>query len=850
MRLGWYVGVSTALAGSCVCSAFYQRPNFYSAMVYLAQSNFCMLSLVNFTLFVYGSFFYGVTRLCYGRLRAAEVEQLTERAWFAVTETCLAMTIFREEIGAWFLVMFTALISGKVWGWIGDGRVEILEQQPPANPRLFHTRLSISLAISLLYDLWILNYAVNTVIQQARPNMMVMFAFEFAVLYTTSLRSGIRYLLTIAEQHIIRTQTRKRLEERKREVREQRQRMVAERETAAAAGETPPENQEPLPDENDVDEMDIEVPGWAAKGEWVLWLDLISDTIKLAIYIAFFIMLLLFYGLPIHIMRDLFMTLRDFLKRASALIRYRHAIREMNQYPDATEEELARENTCIICREEMRPWDPANNPGAVDRVRPKKLPCGHTLHLGCLKSWLERQQVCPTCRTPVTAPRGAAGQNRGAAGLRLQFGGAAQGPNAQPGGQRQAAAAAGQNGQPQGNQGRGPRVYRFGPIQFGIGANDQQVRQLAQEFGLPQAANANNAAGNAQDAANPNPATTPLPQNQTQGSFDHLQEASSLLGRVENMLQCEATNLQNRQQELQTAQLLLAELHRLRQRPQQQLQNGASASAAATTGWSSSVPLPQGIPPPFMPGQMPFPHAPGLPNFPQIPQRISSPSVTRHILPTNGTSIPSGSAELPEGVVIPPGWSLMPLQRIDAGQGQGPQANAPFPAPPQAPNGESAAVESASTSTPTFLPAGTAPTVSNTTSPADGSARERVSSNPTAPAASAPQPPTVVAPSPTRLPNWGGSAQLFGGRAPSASRSPDASSNQSSSPVSAPQAARAMPQTRAAAPSGTRSSSSSASDSEESSADEKAEQQTLSAGKGKAKAASVESEDEDESDGD
>lgn len=73
MRLGWYAGVSncfgwrargklygamadhhgpmltfdakasTALAGSVVLSAFYQRANFYSAMVYLAQSNFCLL---------------------------------------------------------------------------------------------------------------------------------------------------------------------------------------------------------------------------------------------------------------------------------------------------------------------------------------------------------------------------------------------------------------------------------------------------------------------------------------------------------------------------------------------------------------------------------------------------------------------------------------------------------------------------------------------------------------------------------------------------------------------------------------------------------------------------------------
>lgn len=73
MRLGWYAGVSkqhlatelpgteemwtmhsgrtdmmllqvsTALAGSVVISAFHQRPNFYSAMVYLSQSNFCLL---------------------------------------------------------------------------------------------------------------------------------------------------------------------------------------------------------------------------------------------------------------------------------------------------------------------------------------------------------------------------------------------------------------------------------------------------------------------------------------------------------------------------------------------------------------------------------------------------------------------------------------------------------------------------------------------------------------------------------------------------------------------------------------------------------------------------------------
>ena len=232
--------------------------------------------MVNFTLFLYSTFIYGLTRVCFGSLRAIEVEVLTERAWFAITETCLAMTIFREEIGAWFLVMFTALVTGKVWGWIADGRVEILEQQPPANPRLFHTRLSISLIAGCLYNSWILQYAIATVIQQARPNMMVMFLFEFAVLTTTSYRTGCRYLLSIAEQRIIKAQTQTRLQQRRQETAQQRDTMLRDREAAISRGEEPPNASTLPPNPDDIEEMDIEVPGWAAKGEWVLWLDLLA----------------------------------------------------------------------------------------------------------------------------------------------------------------------------------------------------------------------------------------------------------------------------------------------------------------------------------------------------------------------------------------------------------------------------------------------------------------------------------------------------------------------------------------------------------------------------------------------
>jgi len=202
---------------------------------------------------------YGLQRLCYGPLRPIEIEQLYEKSWFAITETCLAMTIFREEVGAWFLVMFVALLTGKVWGWIGDGRVEVLEQQPPANPRLFHMRLSISLAMSVIYDLWLMNYTINT------------------VLTTSSFATAFRYGISLIEAKVVKKQTQERLLERRREVREERAELIRQREAAIEDGSSDPASSDaPLPSEDDVDEMDIEVPGWEAKGQWVLTLDLVT----------------------------------------------------------------------------------------------------------------------------------------------------------------------------------------------------------------------------------------------------------------------------------------------------------------------------------------------------------------------------------------------------------------------------------------------------------------------------------------------------------------------------------------------------------------------------------------------
>ncbi|KAF2444096.1 hypothetical protein P171DRAFT_521486 [Karstenula rhodostoma CBS 690.94] len=645
-RLQMYIASSAVLANIVLVRAFAERPNFYSAAVYISQSTGSILFLANLALIVMGSVGYGLQRLFYGTLRPIETEQLYDKAWFAVSETLLAMTIFRDDIGLWFFAMFLCLLAGKVWQWIGEGRVEFLEQQPPPNPKLFHARLMSSLVLSVGYDLFMVFYCVDSVLADARAGVMVMFGFEYVLLAIASISTLLRYGLSLVELAITHRQEQAR-DEAHRVAREQaRQR----REAAEAAGE-------PVAEEEDEDDDD-DVPGWEEKGRWVFFLDLMTDAIKSIVYMVFFFLLLTFYGIPIHIVRDLFMTLRSFVKRLHDFYQYRNATRDMNaRYPDATAEELERENTCIVCREEMQPWvEPgadATQPGRRrmdERQRAKKLPCGHILHFNCLRSWLERQQVCPTCRRSVLAqPTNPTNpQNQANAGqinpAALPGGDPLRGllgnmqPPAAPAqpGQYHPAPQAGQQNQPQGNV----RVFNLGPLRIALGnlrlpanrpadgnanANNnllmerlaqqiaqqpnllqpqQQVQQV-QHQGIPQLPNA----------------FTSLPLG---GVPHHPSDIQGDILRIQQNILASLQQLQVQHHQLENIHALLAELNRLQQ-----------ASGAAAAG--------QDLPPIASLNPQPI-----LPNNPQA-------------YFANGPVLRQGDAGVPEGLSLPEGWTLRPM---------------------------------------------------------------------------------------------------------------------------------------------------------------------------------------------
>lgn len=137
---------------------------------------------------------------------------------------------------------------------------------------------------------------------------------------------------------------------------------------------------------------DLNHPGtWESKGTYVYYTDFIMELAILFLDLMHHIHMLLFGNIWLSMASlVIFMQLRYLFHEVQRRIRrhknYLHVIDNMEaRFAVATAEELAANNDdCAIC------WD------AMATAR--KLPCGHLFHNSCLRSWLEQDTSCPTCR--------------------------------------------------------------------------------------------------------------------------------------------------------------------------------------------------------------------------------------------------------------------------------------------------------------------------------------------------------------------------------------------------------------------------------------------------------------------
>ncbi|KAJ7561271.1 hypothetical protein O6H91_03G021200 [Diphasiastrum complanatum] len=336
VKLGTYAAASALAAIAVVCHAFHSREQFYPAMIYLASSKISLVLLLNMCLVIMCSVWQLVKFIFLGTLREAEIERLNEQSVRELMEVLFAMTVYRQEFSVSFAGMVTVLLFIKAFHWLAQKRVEYIEITPAVS-RVSHLRIVTFMILLFTVDSLFLHTTVSHLLKTKRHSVALFFALEYVILATSTLSMIFKYALYMA---------------------------------------------------------DIAMEGrWDNKAVYIFYLELVRDLLHLSLYLVFFFVIFVNHGMPLHLVRELYETFRNFKARVTDFIRYKKVTSNMNErFPDVTTEELGRDTTCIICREEM--------------LAAKKLPCGHLFHVHCLRSWLERQQTCPTCRSPVLRPQG------------------------------------------------------------------------------------------------------------------------------------------------------------------------------------------------------------------------------------------------------------------------------------------------------------------------------------------------------------------------------------------------------------------------------------------------------------
>ena len=101
----------------------------------------------------------GMSKVFFGQLRPAEIEvsstfnyhfnddfdrfltlslvilqHLIEKSWYAVTETCLAFTVFRDDFSPKFVALFTLLLFLKSFHWLAEDRIDYVSQHVLIKP--------------------------------------------------------------------------------------------------------------------------------------------------------------------------------------------------------------------------------------------------------------------------------------------------------------------------------------------------------------------------------------------------------------------------------------------------------------------------------------------------------------------------------------------------------------------------------------------------------------------------------------------------------------------------------------------------------------------------------------------
>lgn len=284
----------------------------------------------------------------FGELRLIEIEHIYEYSKFTILNSLIVLSMLSADymLVPGILTMF--LVFMKIFHWILKDRLEFILQHATTPSDVLATRNTLTYFLLLFVD-FNLVYSCIEYSFTNNPDVYLLFGIEFAVLFIDLLLEGSKLMLNVWE--IVYLQRH--------------------------------------PDDDIMED----------KSMYIKVCEIVHSFLILLIYSFLFFTLMKPYKVPVYLLKDILFNAVSLFKQITSLIKFLKAAKELDiKLKDATEDDLSDDNNlCSICRDDMTTIGVRKG----ERMYPKKLNCGHIIHMGCLKSWCERSQVCPMCRAPV-----------------------------------------------------------------------------------------------------------------------------------------------------------------------------------------------------------------------------------------------------------------------------------------------------------------------------------------------------------------------------------------------------------------------------------------------------------------
>ena len=474
-----YSSLSLLSAIFLVLYALRTRDQAYLALTYLTSSKLAYIVLGNAVIAVFVTAFRFAVNASLGGLRPAETEHISENMRWNITETCIALTIFRSEVDVNMAGMFLTLVFMKCMHWAAElrgGHLRMTEEvfffvDPPTSNEarqddadagnatqeddnggsggrslssssgkwlgtilLVLTPKPIALSaqtlyyrcpripfaqvkfLSLVYTLLLVDcmamaHCGLTVAAQG-PSVHILFGFEAAILTTSALSTLATYGLHVTDGWIT---VLHHLADPNYHIHglglyhdvvpEQMPPVDEDGNAPAAAAAAAAAAPHASAARRIVERISS---SWRdCRATLSFTIELAAHALRFLFYLMFFAIVFTYYGMPINIFREVYVSYQQLRQRLTSFANYRRLTANMNERFEAVRsdeelDELGR--TCIIC------WDAMDARGGC-----KKLPgCGHCFHGHCLREWLVQQQSCPTCRGDIQANEARARTERAA----------------------------------------------------------------------------------------------------------------------------------------------------------------------------------------------------------------------------------------------------------------------------------------------------------------------------------------------------------------------------------------------------------------------------------------------------